>query len=235
MNEMIFAGAEYDGHYDGAPKLSYMIAGARRSGTTNLGAMLWETNQLGKPFEYQLPECRAQITERMPLGISYWDFLKQRRTTPNGVFGFKEVAPQTYLMRNLAADKVIYITRRNEVAQAISLTIAYQTEAFFSFQTVAREPSYNYDVILDNLLATVHAKKMWEDVFIKEGVEPFRVVYEDIDCNTVGRISEFLGVEISPSLCTIAPRLEKQRTGINAEWEGRFREDMAANGCQVAA
>ena len=231
---MIFADAQFDGYYEGSPKLRYMICGSRRTGTTFFGKDLWETDRLGKPFEYQLPECRWAITARMPHGISYWDFLQQTRTTPNGVFGFKEVSPQQYLLRNLVADKVIYLSRRDEVAQTVSLTMALQTDAFFSFQDRAREPVYDYEIMLGNFIHILDVKRQWEEIFAAEGIDPLRLVYEDLDWGSLLAVADFLGIGLIGTRVEV-PRMERQHTDLNDAWAARFREELSANGCSVAA
>jgi len=233
---MIFADAQYDALYEGTPKISYMICGPRRTGTTHLCQLLWATNQLGKPFEYQLPENKGAILQRMPLGVSYWDFLRQQRTTPNGVFAFKEVAPGQYLARNLIPDKMIYITRRDEIAQAVSLMVANQTGAFFSFQEDKREPAYDYDAILNNMIHIQEVKRQWEEIFQKEDITPLRLVYEEINTDTLALIADFIGIDFDTSLVTTtAPRIKKQGGSVNKEWATRFRSEMEDNGCSVAA
>lgn len=229
---MIFADAMYDGNYDGPPRLSYMICGARRSGTTWLGKMLWEAG-LGKPFEYQLPECRGLILERMPRGIAYWDFLRKTRTTPNGVFAFKEVAPAQYRLRNLIPEKVILVDRRDMVAQAVSLFLANWTGAFFHFQEGAKErpePEYDYNGLMNALLGILEIKSLWEQTLAADGFTPLRLFYEDLSHDLLPQIAEFLGVE-SEWRPDEVPAMRKQGTSRNEEWAARFRAEAIANGC----
>lgn len=237
--EMIFADAEYDGPPQKFPKLSYMICGARRTGTTYLGKILWETGVLGKPFEYQLPECRQKIVERMGKGISYWDFLRTRRSTPNRVFGFKEVAPAGYRGRNLVADKIVYMSRRDEIAQAVSLVVAQQTGAFFSFQEGVKdkdkpEPEYNYDAIMGALIHICETRRMWEEILAEEGLPVLRLYYEDLGPDCVDRIAGFLGVSLEGASPVPAPEMRKQEKPRSKEWAARFKTEMEAAGCSIA-
>lgn len=236
---MIFADAKYDYPYDGPVRQTYMIAGARRTGTTWLGQRLWETSQLGKPFEYQLPENMEKIMSRVPDGMGYFEFLHRMRTTPNGVFAFKEVSPAAYhdyRRGNSRPDHIVYIARRDEVYQAVSLTIAEQTAAFFSFQSRKRDPVYNYWEIMNAFIGICEVKRMWEDIFAEERIAPLRLVYEDIGANTPRRIARHIGVELlGEGQRTDAPRIEKQGNGINEEWAARFRREMESNGCSVVS
>lgn len=231
---MLFADAKYDAPYEGAPRQTYLIAGARRTGSTYLGQLLWETGQLGKPFEYLLLENRSKIMERVPEGMDYFDFLRRMRTTANGVFATKEVAPSQYRLyrtTNPKPDHVIYITRRDEVDQAISLTIALQTEAFFSFQQEKRESAYDYWAIMNNFIHICEIKRAWEDIFIEEGFSPLRLVYEDIGPDVVEQIADHIGVKLSNEKAIAAPYIHKQGNNRNKEWGARFRKEMNEQGC----
>jgi len=230
---MIFANKKYDGYYEGKPNLSYMICGARRSGTTYLGKLLWETGVMGKPFEYQLPECRMKITSRMPKGISYWDFLKQARTTPNGVFGFKEVAPGSYLLKNLVPQKVIYMTRKDLAAQTVSLALALNTGAFFSHQSEKRPAEYNFQGLMELSIHLEQVSSDWEDIFEEEGITPLRLVYEDLNQDTPEIVADFLGIELKKKKVT-TPKVEKQASELNIEWSNRFRKELVEHGGSMA-
>jgi LPS sulfotransferase NodH len=230
---MIFANKKYDGYYEGQPNLSYMICGARRSGTTYLGKLLWETGVMGKPFEYQLPPCRIKISSRMPKNISYWDFLKQTRTTPNGVFGFKEVAPRSYMFKNLAAQKVIYMTRRDLAAQTVSLALALNTGAFFSHQSEQRKTEYNFESLMDLSIHIETISSEWEDIFEDEGIKPLRLVYEDLNQDTPKIVADFLGVDLKKRKI-VAPKVEKQGDDLNINWSKRFRNELLEHGGSIA-
>jgi len=232
---MIYADAKYDGHYEGKPRLSYMICGARRTGSTYLGNLLWETGVLGKPFEYQLPENRQKMMERAPEGVDFWDFLRRTRTTENGVFGFKEVAPSGYVRyrrTNPPLDKAVYISRYDEVKQAISLTMAMQTAAFFSFQKQKLKPVYNYATIMSNFVHICETKRWWEEVLQKDGIEPLRLEYEKIGPHMREQIADYLGVKLADQ-AVVTPPLNRQGDRTNLEWAKRFRQEMEANGCSA--
>lgn len=229
---MIFADPKFDKVYEDAPQISYLICGARRSGTTFLCDLLWKTDRLGKPFEYNLKTCRDIISERIPDGMSYIDFLKKMRTTPNGVFGIKEVVVAG--AKDMVVDKTIYITRRNIVAQAISLAIAKQTLAFFSFQDKKREPVYNYNELMNNMAHLCWVKCSWEKFFSSRNITPLRIVYEEITETIVSEIADFIGVKLGNSTSLTTDMVVRQRTEINMEWEDRFRTELTSRGCSVA-
>ena len=226
---MIFANKKYDGYYEGKPNLSYMICGARRSGTTYLGQLLWKTGMMGKPFEYQLPECRQKMTERLPKGLSFWEFLQQSRTTPNGVFGFKEVAPGTYLLKNLVPHKVIYMSRRDLASQTVSLAMALNTGAFFSHQSQKREPEYNFENLMQLAMHIEEVSAAWEEIFEEEGITPLRLVYEDLNQDTPEIVADFLGIELKKKRVA-TPKVEKQGSELNIEWSNRFRKELVEHG-----
>ncbi|MFN2541374.1 MAG: Stf0 family sulfotransferase, partial [Chthoniobacterales bacterium] len=145
------------------PPISYIIASVQRSGTHLLCSILRSTNVAGKPGEYFFCK-RTETWEKRwgsPSRAAYVERVFRHGSTPNGVFGF--VAMWTYfdrvidmlheipgyeqLARIAVLDavfnrpKYIWMRRRDRVRQAVSWTIASQTEIWI--QNPGEAPQFN--------------------------------------------------------------------------------------------
>lgn len=256
---MDYADPSLDGPAPDSRGPCYMVCGTRRSGTTLTANLLWETGCLGKPFEYRLPTMRAQMDARMPPGPSYWERLRAVRSTPNGVFAFKEVSPLLYLGGDPAAraaegpggpggagapsggspggdpgrivpDKAVWVERRNEVAQAISYAVALKTGSFLPFQPERAEPEYDFRAIFNAMAVLARAKTQWMEALAKDGLVPHKVVYEEIGPETIEGIAGFLGVALDRRPTAPPPAALKRAGRRSLEWEERFRREVEAHG-----
>ena len=144
----------------------------------------------------------------------------------------RKLPPLRIGLRILVAEKAIYLTRKDEVAQTVSLVLAEQTGAFFHFQDPKNKPDYNYDMLMNSFIQTCEVKREWEKVLKEETLAVMRIVYEDIGADVIEGIAAFLGVSLE-KMDVIVPPMSKQATEINLEWQERFRKEMAANGCSA--
>jgi hypothetical protein len=97
-----------------------------------LGIKLWQTGVCGAPMEY-LNFVNRKNDMLIRLGkadaVVYWDELRRRRTSKNGVFAFKAFIGdysqtlQDYadLLPHIRSDKTIYLTRQDKLQQAVSV------------------------------------------------------------------------------------------------------------------
>ena len=135
---------------------SYIIASLPRSGSQFLSGELWKTGLLGAPCEYLFPayDMRPMMNRlRATTPADYIAKLTACRTSANGVFGMN-VHIQHFisflrgypgLLDALAPVSFIYTTRRNKIAQAVSMAKALQTNTWTSQQTKDKAPSLNYN------------------------------------------------------------------------------------------
>ncbi len=71
----------------------------------------------------------------------------------------------------------------------------------------------------------IESEKYWNRFFLEKGIEPFKVVYEDLVEKfeeTALAILDFLGIEYPPDLQFAARYLLQQTDHINDEWEQKF-------------
>ena len=194
----------------------------------------------GRPEQHG--EFEAWFRYLLPLG-----------TTSNGVFGAKmmwnyfdefrlratELPGMGHLTFNQTLDvvfpnlKIIFIRRRDKVAQAVSLWKAIQsqqwrTESESDSEDVdtyeSTEVRYDYRAI-EHLRNELHRwDANWEDWFHATGREPIRVFYDEFTVSraaTIGRVLDALGIDPP------APEkpMKRQADDLSSDWVVRFRAD----------
>ena len=131
------------------------------------------------------------------------------------------LAPLTY----------IHTTRRNKLAQAVSMAKAYQTSAWTSqMKASTSSAQYSRELIEMCLKDVDQQERDWEQWFASNNVTPFRLVYEDLAADPaamVRSIIELLGVQGDEPEAVEVPAVEKQSDGTNNEWIARFEAETA--------
>lgn len=131
----------------------------------------------------------------------------------------------------------VVCTRRNRVAQAVSLLRATQTGSWTNQQPEQAEAEYDFDELLRRVRQVLREEQGWHAYLREAGIEPLRVAYEDLDedrAATVLLVAEWLGTPLKPSSTRRRLRrldrsgvgLRRQRGEINQEWEERFYADL---------
>ena len=232
------AGAEEP---DGGPHEgpSYLLCFVNRSGSNLLASALRESGALGTPREY----LHAQDFV-IPLSIErgcrdlreYVRSMVRSTATPNGVFGTKVSAGQlACLWRErivpdlLPAPRYVYVTRRDQVAQAVSFLIAAQTQRWSSeLAGNGAEPAYDREAIAAHLAWIRQSEAAFERLFAARGIEPLRFVYEELQGSldrAVAAIAAAVGVPAPPEGVLHRVRLRRQRTAFNDRFVARFLEE----------
>jgi trehalose 2-sulfotransferase len=188
----------------------------------------------------RLPETRTADPAAADLGRELPRYLAEG-TTPNGVFGAKLMwsyfgdllarLGTTPAGRALDAltecfgpPRFVHVTRRDTVAQAVSLWRAVQTRAWSATDDHVAEPVFDTRGI-EHLHAQVEAHdQAWRDWFGSNGIEPVRVEYETFVSSyapTVRQVLDHLGVSADhiPD-----PPLSRQGDDRSARWVARFKE-----------
>jgi LPS sulfotransferase NodH len=180
----------------------------------------------------------------------WFSYVLQRGTTPNGVFGSKmmwnyfddfrgrigelpgvEGLPFTEALDTVFPQlKIIFVRRRDKVAQAVSLWKAIQTQQWRDpgeHSQSFTEAAYDFRAI-DHLVKQLHREDAnWEDWFHATGREPIRVIYEefaDKRAATVGHVLDELGID--PPEPDGAP-MKRQANEESEGWVARFREEAS--------
>lgn len=223
------------------PIAPYLIACSQRTGSTILANYLWSSGTLGAPMSYFNPDVIQRVwkTERLQTDADYFHYLRDRRSSPNGVFGYKVQIPHLRGMRRatpflhakIRTRHVIFLKRRNEIAQAISL---YKAETTGKYSTVHADKgisaAYDFAAILARLKRIRRHNEAWEAHFREEGISPLRSFYEDVKADMPKLAADLhrqLGVE-PQDRHEIAERpdgIEKLANAESLAWEQRFRSE----------
>ena len=125
---------------------------------------------------------------------------------------------------------IIFVRRRDKVAQAVSLWKAIQTQEWRTEgDDGERLDGARYDYrALRHLLDELHRwDARWEDWFHATGREPIRVIYEEFATSraaTVGRVLDGLGVDPPEPESEKGP-MKRQADDLSQDWVARFRHD----------
>jgi trehalose 2-sulfotransferase len=182
----------------------------------------------------------------------WFPYAIQRGTTSNGVFGSKMMWNYFDDFRARVAElpglgdlrftgaldelfprlRIIFVRRRDKLAQAVSLWKAVQTQEWRNEAEGEREQRsavYDYEA-LKFLVDELHrGDARWEDWFYATGREPIRVIYEEFVENraaTVGRVLDALGID-PPEPRGRGP-MRRQSDTLSQDWVTRFRDDDAS-------
>ena len=180
----------------------------------------------------------------------WFSYALQRGTSSNGVFGAKmmwnyfddfrarvrELPGLGDVMFNEALDmifpqlRIVFVRRRDKVAQAVSLWRAVQTQNWrtdidLESADGGQRGDYDYDAI-KFLVDELHRwDARWEDWFHATGREPIRVIYEEFvtaRAATVGRVLDTLGVAPREPEDVKGP-MRRQADDVSESWVERFR------------
>ena len=223
------------------PTLQYMLATSPRSGSTYVSLLLWESGNLGAPLEYLNFNHMGDLIDRLGGGdvCAYWRELRHVRTSPNGVFGFKMFLghyaliseSQPDLLPLVRADCVVFLSRRDKVAQAISNFRAAEGGSWFGDSKPRREVEYDFAKISSYLRYVHWQEEAWEEIFMKQGTQPLRIFYEDVvsdPANACVEVKYFVGAEPGSSAESVHLKLPRQQTdGLSLMWHKRFVEERA--------
>ena len=131
------------------------------------------------------------------------------------------------MLRELLDDpELVYVTRRDKAAQAVSLWRAVQTQSWRSGEAPSADSvAYEFEAI-DHLVAQLEAdERSWSEWFARTGRKPIHVTYDRLDAapgHTVEVVLHALGL---PDSAVAVPRLSRQRDDLSAAWIERYRQE----------
>jgi LPS sulfotransferase NodH len=218
------------------PRAAYLVCSIPRSGSSLLCELLGSTGLAGAPAEFFHPDKMAALQGRWGVdGLDdYLGELLARKTSPNGVFGtkahwgqyeplFGESDPRTVL----PGLRLVFITRRDRLRQAVSWVRALQTLEWVTEVSppVKRPEVFDHEHITQKLGRIDREEDVWESLFDRHGIEPHRVVYEDFierQEQTVRGVLDLLGVDAPADLSLPPPVLDRQADERTDEWVERY-------------
>jgi LPS sulfotransferase NodH len=241
------------------PQITYVICATPRTGSTLLCEALTNTGLAGEPDEYFAVEMEERLYDK--LGVStfaeYLPRIVEEHTSPNGVFGTKLMMTEfyPYFMNRLRAGQpggarertdaelltevfpnlhYIWITRRNKVRQAVSLSKAIQTRVWEARINRSKEPlaepKYRFEGIDLITQRIVIYEAQWQDFFTRNGIKTFNIIYEDfVDTyeETALQILKYIGVEVPPKVNFWKRKMVRQADKLSEEWVERFMRDKS--------
>jgi len=227
------------------PQTCYIICAVQRSGTKLLCEALRNTGLAGVPDEDFL--CGEQDHWKQ----GYLRSVFQQGSTSNGVFGATIMWNYfPYVLRNLRElpeykglatpevmgavfdhPKYIWLVRRDKVRQAVSWAKAAQTDVWYVRQGEStapkQEPVFDFTFV-DNLHRLVlEGEAGWQDFFEESGVQPLKVVYEElVDAYeaTALRVLRYLGTPDLVDTRFGERELQRQADGVNEAWVQHYLE-----------
>lgn len=246
------------------PKKMYLICSSQRTGSTLLVHLLRKTGVLGYPSE----RFREFLTQRIEAGTLSYDSIVPHVfstfQTSNGVFGVKVHGHQySHFQRAVAGlesdfgaeikqslEGAVYISlsRRDVVAQAVSLWRAKETLLYHDFispmkllkqlpRYLTRAPSekravpvYDYQLLKAALLEILQERRVWEQVFSEQRIKPLILYYEDFTTElsgTLKTLAEEMGVSIPLRKRVSAAPCRKLADSDSVAIGKRFVNDLA--------
>jgi len=226
------------------PTIRYMLATVPRSGSTYCAIRFWQSGLLGAPMEYLNFRVVGNLLRRLGYSVemeamslvNYWQDVERLRTSANGVYGFKmfianyiEIAKRAPdFLAEIRPDHVVYLTRRDDIGQAMSYSRAQRSKAWFAGVPGTPEVGYDFAHIRMCLRSINHQKNAWEKTFDLTGTTPIRITYEDLlerGDACIQDVQSAMGIAPESRSPIDVPMIERQTDGVSLEWRERFMED----------
>jgi LPS sulfotransferase NodH len=222
-------------------RLRYLVLSQPRTGGTFLCEALERSGEAGVPAEYLNPAALIVLSKRFGAeqGMSLprlMEELHRRRTTPNGIFGLhlhleqlrKPLQTEQRIVEWLGTfDRIIFLYRRNKLAQAISLDRAMQTSEWFRS---AGTESNSAPVELRPASLAGHIMRLFEqETLLRERVHAigrpvFELDYESLDRDFAAvwpKVTAFLGLSPVPA-DAVFPELQRMRDAASEKIAEQF-------------
>jgi LPS sulfotransferase NodH len=125
--------------------------------------------------------------------------------------------------------RFVYLRRGDVIAQAVSLLRAEQTGVWFEtadeWQEPEGEPGFDFGEVRERVRLVEDHNAAWEEWFAAEGIQPYPVLYEELDADPV-RIASgvlgFLGLDL-PAGREITIGHKRLADELNAQWIESYR------------
>jgi LPS sulfotransferase NodH len=185
---------------------------------------------------------------------AWWARILAQGTTPNGVWGGKLMwghvddllarahridglgdADLAAVLRALLGEvRLIFVTRPDKVAQAVSLWRAVQTQSWRAEEPGTaeepapdEEPAYSFTAI-DHLVRVLEAHDAaWRAWFAAEGADPVVVRYDDLEADAAGAVAAVLDALGLDARGVAVPALRRQADELSARWAADYRSERA--------
>jgi trehalose 2-sulfotransferase len=125
----------------------------------------------------------------------------------------------------------VLLTRRDQVGQAVSLSIAAQGRIWRWFagtpkRKSLREPNYQFDRIMRYVAEIQRDNGHWDKFFDANGIIPFRIVYEELASDYTGTLAKTFAYLGRADAAIPPPRLNKQADERSDAFCARFLSEF---------
>lgn len=220
----------------GPPLKQLMVAALPRSGSTALCLDLWRTGLLGAPLEYtnlKWMQEHRRWRKLLQHELQFWKELQRLRTGPNGVFSYKFFVMQYVeilsnrpkLLYCITPTHVVYFTRQDKLAQAISYSKAIRSSTWFENAPTQKPCEYDEAHIQQCLDLISRQEQTWEHVFDITNTSPLRVEYEQFMSEPHSVVETIVQYVVPGSLMSKRlhiPKIGIQRDAVSQDWRQRF-------------
>jgi LPS sulfotransferase NodH len=229
-------------------KKTYAILMTPRSGSTWLTHEIASYQRLSCPDEYFNPLLIHNIIEKngsRNIGECF-DIVSTNMSTAGGVFGFEityfsllEIEEEADLLSLMLGEKFFfYLTRKNFVAQAISLFVAQETGLFHltnqeNPEMLAQRPEISYDgeKIMSwcgHILQQEYGFQKW---IAERNLHVVPIIYEEMVENikaVIEKIADHIGEKLPAAPSQNAPKTTRMTPDYASTYESRFRSENTA-------
>ena len=233
-------------------KKIYLICTTPRSGSNLLSALLESSGMMGQPSEYlnhtgtipRLAKKHNLIDTNSTIILrKYLDFVINNRSSANKVCGIKLFFNQLERFLDFPEMKeilkqchFIFLTRKDLVAQAVSMYIATETNIWKSIKEDKSSRDfveYNESKINSILENLIKQNNKWSEFFGVNKLNYLEVTYEEILENSnqlCQDICSFCGVDVGNYEFSLeSSRFKKQGDSLNEKFANIFYENYKLN------
>lgn len=179
------------------PKKRYLIATSARSGSTFLCARIADYGELGFPMEFLNESYIAEFDRLFPQPnlADYERYVTGAFASQGGIFGVKtdwwrfQTARQLGLFDALLdpIDLIVHLRREDFVAQAVSLTLAVETDVWHgrdvqeqALDTWHGQIDYDPAKVKENARNILNQEYHWRRFIAETGAPAIDLVYEEV-------------------------------------------------------
>lgn len=240
------------------PMDAYFLCSTPRTGSTLLCSFLKSSGVAGNPESYFRKEDRGRWSEKWGISASthpscpFSAFLNAAIAagrSENGVFAARimwgtmeeliadlaRLYPDTrgndldLLHRAFGASRLVYLKRKDTLAQAVSLLRAVQTDIWHVTDSIGTSndvepPRYDFQIIREYKEQAEDHNAAWLAWFRMNGIDPLPIVYEELDRDPVAetcKILDYLELEL-PHGVKLSAKNKRLSDQINTAWIERF-------------
>ena len=248
----------------------YVICGTPRTGSTLLCDLLAWTKRAGDPdsfFRFQIIDWwaeewglpRRDTMDRTEFDAAYLAAAIEAGKGGTPVFGLRLMrenleelsALLDRLFPSLPSDRArlerafgpllyIHLTRRDKLAQAVSLVKAQQTGLWhiapdgteIERLSPPQEPRYDVDALRRVLAELESYDAAWSGWFEEQGISPLRIDYDSLSADPAAVLAVIcgaLGIE-APEAGRVTPGVARLSDETSLEWMRRYRLDDETGG-----